>query len=630
MSDQVQYSVKKRFFVYVVFLSILVLGLLIRYGFLMLKSRESGPQAQGAEATVARGHILDRNGRILALATRFGHISLWRPEMEDAAVLSEELAPFLELPAVEIETRITGSDSDFLYLKRQADDYLLRRIEEALAEGKLKGVSIEPSVGRVYPERNLASQIIGFTGDEGRGLEGIEFAFDHELSPVLGANASGTGARRNGNNVFLTLDINVQYILENISGQVLRDTRAEAVMCIAMDPRTGDILGSASVPGFDPNNFRNTDRYLWMNRPAIWPYEPGSVFKVFSLAALMDSGSVNDKTFFVCNGHYERTTNRGEKITINCLGTHGRVSPREIIIYSCNAGAAYAADQMGAAAYNNALKEFGFGSRTHSGSPGETAGFLRPVERWSERSKPTISIGQEISVSALQMLQAASAVANDGVMVPPRFVLKINSPDGRVSREYSPGQSRRVLKTETARSMRNYMMDVTSGAGTGWRAYIADISMAVKTGTAQLADSRTGSYSATDFIASSLALLPAESPSLALYMVIIKPRGEIWGGRIAAPVVKEAAEALINYLGIPRGRNPQVVHSGEISIPAIPYPVLNNTVPDFTGFSKRQLVPLVERDDLQFIISGEGWVKRQSPRPGTPLTSDTIIILELE
>jgi cell division protein FtsI (penicillin-binding protein 3) len=179
--------------------------------------------------------------------------------------------------------------------------------------------------------------------------------------------------------------------------------------------------------------------------------------------------------------------------------------------------------------------------------------------------------------------------------------------------------------------MRSYMMDVTSDIGTAWRANVADISLAVKTGTAQLIDSGTGTYSTTDFVASCIALLPAESPSLVLYLVIVKPQGASYlGGRIAAPPIREAAEELINYLGIPRGRNRQITHPGTIPVPNPDGIVVNDTVPDFTGAAKLLLLPLTLRDDLRFQVYGEGWVVRQSPAPGTPITGETVIILELE
>jgi cell division protein FtsI (penicillin-binding protein 3) len=306
------------------------------------------------------------------------------------------------------------------------------------------------------------------------------------------------------------------------------------------------------------------------------------------------------------------------------------VSPREIISYSCNAGAAYASDRLGSGAFYELLREFGFGSRTGAGNPGETAGFLRPAERWSERSKPTIVMGQEIAVSAMQMIQAATAIANDGVLVPPRIISRIVSADGKKTDPWEAGASRRVLKPETAQAMRGYMVDVTSDIGTGWRANVEDLSLAVKTGTAQIIDPVTRAYSGTDFIASCIALLPAESPSLVLYIVIVKPQGEILGGRIAAPAIRESAEALVDYLGIPRGRNPQLTHSPSVILPGDRLPRITGQVPDFSGLAKRTLLPLLLRDDLHIEIRGDGWVRRQSPEPGTPLEPDTVIILELE
>ncbi|MDR2159450.1 MAG: transpeptidase family protein [Treponema sp.] len=610
-----------RFIIFISLFSLAALAVLVRYGVLMLGPHRPAAPPRSRQFT-ERGAIKDRNGRILALQTRLANVSAWRPEIDSLEEFCRGLAPLLEMPEEEIAERIQLSASDFVYLRKQVDESTVRMIEAERAGGRLRGVGIEPVVGRIYPERNLASQIVGFAGNGNDGLAGIEYAFDEELTP--------SPERPNGNQVYLTIDVNVQHILEKIAAETLRENNAEAVMFLAADPRSGDILGSASLPGFDSNNIRDSSEEARMDRPAIWAYEPGSVFKVFSLSALMDGGGITENTTFLCNGYYERTTRGGETIRINCLGAHGRVRAREIIIYSCNAGAAYAADRMETTTFSEFLGNFGFGRRTGAGNPGETAGFLRAPERWSERSKPTIAMGQEIAVSALQMVQAATAVANDGILVPPRIVSKIVSADGKTEREWKNGVSRRVLKPETARAMRSYMVDVTSNIGTGWRANVEDLSLAVKTGTAQIIDPLTGAYSGTDFIASCIALLPAEAPSLILYLVIVKPRGEYLGGRIAAPPVRQAAEALVDYLGIPRGRNPQVDHPSSVTLPPSQIPLITDTVPDFTGLSKRTLLPLFLREDLHIEMEGEGWVRRQSPSPGSPLNPDTVIRLELE
>jgi cell division protein FtsI (penicillin-binding protein 3) len=615
-----------RFYIFALLFALAGAAALVRYGILIfdpLEPDELIPSQSFAE----RGPILDRNGRVLALQTRLANVSAWRPDVTDIGAVSRELAPILSLSAAEIEGRLRGSPSDFVYIKRQIDQSTIKEIEDARREGRLRGISLEPILGRIYPEKRLASQIVGFVGDGNQGLAGIEYAFESELAP--GTDAGETG--KNGSQVILTIDSNVQYILEKIAGETLVENKAEAVMLLALDPRTGDILGSASLPDFDPNDIRGSSEQGRMDRPAIWSYEPGSVFKVFSLAALMDSGAIREDTVFICNGRYERITNRGERIVINCLAAHGPVTAREIIIYSCNAGAAYASDRLGVEPFHDFLRDFGFGSRTGAGNPGETAGFLRSSERWSDRSKPTIAMGQEIAVSALQMVRAASAIANDGVLVNPRLVSRVVSADGQEVQNYETTPPRRVLRPETARAMRSYMTDVTSSIGTGWRANLEDLSLAVKTGTAQLIDPATGAYSPTDFIASCIALLPADNPSLVLYLVIVKPQGASYlGGRVAAPPIREAAEALVDYMGIPRGRNLRVSHSGQVSIPRDIPPVITNQVPDLRGFSKRQLLPLLLREDLNIEIRGDGWVSRQTPEPGTPLDGDTAIILELE
>jgi cell division protein FtsI (penicillin-binding protein 3) len=240
-------------------------------------------------------------------------------------------------------------------------------------------------------------------------------------------------------------------------------------------------------------------------------------------------------------------------------------------------------------------------------------------------------MGQEIAVSALQMVQAATAIANDGLLVPPRIVSKITSADSKTETLFETARPRRVLSPETARAMRSYMVDVTSSIGTGWRANVDDLSLAVKTGTAQVIDPETRSYSETDFIASCIALLPADEPRLVIYIAIVKPKGWSYlGGQIAAPPIREAAESLVNYLGIPRGRNPQVSHSGSVRLSSEALPDIEGYLPDFSGYSKRRLLPLLLLDEITFDIQGEGWVVRQNPPPGALVTRGMKVELFLE
>jgi len=610
-------DLKRRYFILFTFLGLILAGLLIYYAVLMITG-DLPPASRQSAGISDRGSILDRNGRILAIQNRFADVSVWKPSITDIDVLSEELSDILDMTPGEIRSRINNSESSFLYLKRQIDDNMARRLNALLEEKKIRGVLVQPIVGRVYPEKNLTSHVVGFVGDRNRGLEGIEFAFNNVLD---GADNNGKGSQ-----IVLTIDVYVQHILHQIAAQTMAENQAEAVIFLAMDPRTGDILGSVSLPDFDPNNFRFSDANSRMNRPAIWAFEPGSTFKVFSIAALMNSGAISGNSVYTCNGIY--TPVRGAPI--NCLSNHGRVTPREIIIHSCNVGAAQASDSVNSSDFHGMLSGFGFGSRTGAGSPGETIGYLVPSINWSDRSKPTIAFGQEIAVSAYQILQATTAIANDGILVPPKIVSKIISNDGRTVTNWEGEESRRILSAETSRAMRSYMVDTASAIGTDWRAGIQDISLGVKTGTAQIIDPVTRRYSETDYIASCVAILPAENPSLVLYLAVIKPKGVIFGSIIAAPAIREAAELLIDYLGIPRGRNPQITHPSTITIPAGLLPAVETHVPDFTGLAKRVLLPLLLREDIIVEINGDGWVRRQSPPAGTPVTRGMPIILELE
>ena len=613
-----------RYSVFFVLLALTALVLLGRFGWLMLgKSGTENAGETPGEPFPERGSIFDRNGRFLAIQVTLAEVGIKKSDSKDIETEIALLAPILEMPPAEIRQRLNSSRSDIVYLKRQVDESTVLAINNARRDAikdnkKVSGIIIDPIPGRIYPEQALASQMIGYSTYRNVGSYGIEAAFDVELS---GKENNGKGSH-----VVLTIDSNVQHILENIAQTTMTETGADAVMLTAMDPRTGEILGAASLPGYNLNEFNSATDKQRINRVAGWTYEPGSVFKVFSLASLLDSGAINANSTFVCNGSFERSTNR----EINCLGSHGRVGAREIIINSCNVGTAYASERIDDGTFDSLLRNFGFGEKTGAGAPAEEIGILRPVERWTNRSKATIAMGQEISVSALQMLQAAGAIANDGIMVPPRIVSRIISADGRETKLWNPAEKHRVLKPETARAMRSYMVDVTSNIGTGWRARVEDLSLAVKTGTAQVRDPATGRYSETDFIASCIAILPAESPSLILYLVIIRPQGEILGGRIAAPPIREAAEALVDYLGIPRGRNPQIERSPAITLPLDRLPAVNNIMPDFSGLSKRTLIPLLLQDNFHVEIYGDGWVVRQSPPPGTPLTGITELTLELE
>jgi len=609
--------VKWRFFAIIFLMLVASVVILSRYAYHTLSSDSS--EGGQSRTSVERGKILDRNGKTLAAQVTLYNVYVSPPKNEDRAYLARDLAPLLEMDAEYITNRLNNAGGNFL-LKRQVPAHVMEMIRGEQRNGRLKGVSTVPISSRIYPEKSLAAQVIGFTGSDNIGREGVEYAFNSELSA--------------GGNVTLTLDINVQYILEKVANATLQETQAESVMFLAMDPRNGELLGSAVLPSFDPADYRAYSNSRYLNRTAYEQYEPGSVFKVFSIAALLDSGVITDQSEFLCTGVYERVFSSGERVRILCADgrAHGRVRAREIIVHSCNVGAALASDRMENQAFYQSMLNFGFGKKTGTWVNMETAGLLKETNLWSGRTRQSIAFGQEVAVSALQIMQAASIIANNGILVPPKLISQIISADGKTATAWDNNGNVRtqVIRPETARRMLSYMANTATEIGTGWRASIEDLNLAVKTGTSQYRDPVVGGYSRTDFIASCIALLPAESPSLVLYVVIIKPRGETYGGRIAAPAIREAAEQLIDYLGIPRGRNPIVEHPGIIGLSEELLPSVDTVVPNFYGLSKKTLLPLLLRSDIRVEISGEGWVRQQFPLPGTPLTADTVIELILE
>lgn len=580
---------------------------------------------------VVRGSILDRNGRPLAVDTNLYNIAIWRPELdkelwaEDAA----ELERLLGLETGSIRRAVEGSRADFLYAVKRIPASRAQEVQELKRRRGLSGFLVEKVHGRLYPERTLASHVLGFVGDEHYGLAGIEARYQDELSPRVEPGESGNIVY--GNQVILTLDADAQFHLERIARKAWQDNGAESVMLLAQRASTGEILAYVSLPDFDPNDFLAYPETAWSDRPALYAFEPGSVFKVFSMAGIMELGAIDERSTFFCDGAYERVVSPEETIRIRCLGNHGPVTVKEILEYSCNDGAGQASDTVSALDFYDILREFGFGMRTGLPLPGESPGSLRESKTWSLRSKPTIAMGQELLVTAAQMTAAAGAIANGGILMKPRLVSRVLAPDGSTVAEEPAQAVRRVLSPENARKILAAMEAAAGEAGTGRRAAISGVRLAVKTGTAQMIDTGTGRYSDKDFIASCVGIFPADEPEIVLYLAIVKPRGEsTFGGRIAAPVIREAAESLITLYGLARGSTPTLSHPGRVVLTK-PVPVeIGETMPDLTGTPKRLLLPLLSREDLEVSVEGEGYVVSQEPPPGTPVSPGTKIRLVLE
>jgi cell division protein FtsI (penicillin-binding protein 3) len=543
------------------------------------------------------------------------------------------LAPLLELDPAQTARRFHEA-SGFLFVKRKITPTQAERVRALLEEGRLRGIDLAPEFGRNYPNQSLASHVLGYVGLDNVGLDGVEYSFNDVLSPPAVSRTEGPeGEAREvfGNQVFLTIDADIQHLVENRVREALEANRADSVCVLVMEAASGEILAYAAAPDFDPNEFSRAGREALRNLPLSQAYEPGSVFKVFSIASFLELGGVKPEDTFLCTGMYEKRLPDGDTIRIRDLSAHGRVNAGLILKYSCNVGAAYASERVDKESFHQALQAFGFGRPTGLPLPGESAGILAPTSRWSLRTKATMAFGQEISVSAVQMMQAATALANGGLMLAPRIVSRIVSPSGELVKEFGRQPVRVVLSPGTAREVLEMMASAAEEGGTARRGSVEGVRISAKTGTAQVRDPATGTYSESNFVASYLGIFPTEQPRVIVYVVIHNPKGRTYyGSQIAAPVFRGVAEDLITQLGIRREGDTVVQQPGSVRVKLPPPVSLGEAMPDLRGTPKRLLLPLLAVRGLQVQIEGEGYVVEQDPPPGALLQPGARIRLKLE
>jgi len=621
---------KPRIIILIVLFILFAAYIITSYGILAFKENTS---TVNVSIEVERGSILDNSGKPLAVDTTFYHLAATPSMLEGKEGLAAlTVAPVTGLEPDTIKDMILSAKSDFLYIKKKLSESQHDELLAAIDKNELRGLYFDAIPGRIYPENELASQVIGFMGDNGIGYSGIEYTMQDILSPEVPAlNDITENTTLRGKNVYLTIDSTLQHKLEDIAADALKTTEAESLMLLAMEAKTGEILSYISLPSANLNEYRSSTPEEQRNRPTINAYEPGSVFKIFSVASFIESGAISKDETFVCDGRFEITDAKGEKVVMTCLDHHGRITAEEALKYSCNDALAQMSQKIDTQLFLDYIHKFGFGSRTGIELSAETRGFVNSPENklWSLRSKPTISIGQEISVSAVQMIQAASAIANGGIPVQPTLISKIKDAAGNEEYQHQPIYKDRVISKSTADYILS-CMETVAQSGTGYRANIKDVAIGVKTGTAQMQNENGVGYSDTDFLSNCIAIFPIDSPEIILYIVISKAKGETYAGRIVAPVIALAADVIIDHLGMARANAASLVHSGSISFYTGKPVEIGDTIPDFTGTPKKLLMDLLNRTDINVLLEGDGYVVSQNPPPGTPVTPGMMIELQLE
>ena len=604
--------------------------ILVRFALIMLPANRGNAAPVRTPILAERGSIVDRNGRIIALQTRLWSVTAWRPGIDDSVETGRILGEILDADPHEISRMLSGKNpSRFLYIRRQATPTQSDKIRSLIEQGLLPGIGLQEELGRHYPMKELAAPLIGHVGTDNTGLDGIEYAFNRVLAP---GRMSTDIDRIYGHTVQLTLDMNVQYLVERIADSAWEKHLPDSLIILVMDAQTGEILSWVSRPSYDPNTFTESTWEHRVNRPLAIAYEPGSVFKVFTWSTFLDIGNVQLGNVFDTQGGYEPEIFVKYRIPpITDITDYGVMNVSDALIYSSNVAAAQASESVSSADFYKNLKNFGFGSPTGLPVSGETHGLLNPIAGWSARSKPTIAIGQEIGVSAVQIAAAATTLANGGILLQPRIVSKVLAADGSMVKEYPRTPVREVISPKTAKTMLNLMeQTVSSTNGTSHRAAVPGLRISAKSGTAQITDPETGRYSTDRFLSSVLGIFPTDNPQLIVYVVLENPKGtSIYGAQTAAPVLGDIAQSLAPLFGIPLAGNTVIDHSGKVKIEnPIPLP-LEQVLPDFTGYSKRMILPYLNRDDIQWSIDGDGWVVFQFPPAGTPIEDGMSVYLEL-
>lgn len=584
------------------------------------------------DLTPARGSILDCNGTTLAESIHMDSCYAEPRHIKDVDGTAGVLAPILNIPKQNLVATLSVEKS-FTWVARWLTPEVATRVKNM----KLPGIGFAPESKRFYPNMEIAAHVIGFTGRDPNGLEGIELKYDSTIlgntgyiiteRDALGRNIDIMNAAIKdsspGKNIVLTIDKTIQFIVEKELAKAVTASRAKAGMAVVMESDTGKVLALANYPTYNPNAYSRYPISQLRDRAVADSFEPGSTFKLFSIAAAVDSGAIKATDGFNCENGTYRVADR----TIHDDHPHSWLTVSEIIKYSSNIGAAKIGFKMGEKRLSSYLRNFGFGSRTGIDLPGESAGYLK--HNWYGVDLATISFGQGVSLSAIQLVTALSSIANGGNLMKPYLVEQILDENGAVVQKFEPQLVRRVISPETARQVTKMMETVTAPGGTGTNAAADGYRVAGKTGTAQKVDPVTHTYSPSKRIGSFVGFVPAEKPRLTIAVIIDEPQGVKYGGVVAAPAFRLIAQNSLAYLKVqpnlpmlaaakPDDTKGSPVPAVETSSyeDAADMPVEGGVMPNFNGMSMRRVLQVMEKRGINIRLLGSGRAVEQNPPPG--------------
>ncbi len=570
-----------------------------------------------------RGAIYDRNLRELAVSISADSVYAIPAEVRDPGSTARRLAPVLGMAEDALLVKLTAAQQT-VWLARKAEHDAAVRIKEM----SIPGIGVAESGQRFYPRDTLAAQVIGISGIDNQGLEGLEKMYDSELRGVRGqivAERDATGKEipegehsyapaKDGNSIVLTIDEVIQYICERELERAIAETQSEKGIILAMDPKTGEVLAMAMRPTFNPNDYGRYPSSLRRNTAVCDMLEPGSTFKVVTSAAALEEGVVTPTSGFYDPGYV-----KVEDRTIRCwkAGGHGSQTFTEAVENSCNPVFATLAIKLGPETFAKYVKGFGLADKTGIDFPGEAVGMMHGASRLGPVELATSGFGQGISVTPLQLLNALCAVANGGMLMQPMLVKRVLDPSGALVREFAPTRIRQVISERSARQLSAILESVVVN-GSGARAAVPGYAVAGKTGTAQKPE--RGRYG-DKRVASFMGYAPANDPRAAVLVVLDEPKTDIkYGGVLAAPAFAAVMRDVLRYMEIPP--------LDAAKAPSLQTPSGLASVPDVLGKTPKESLAVLHAAGFAARTEGAGDVAtNQVPKAGSRVAAGTTVVV---
>lgn len=613
-----------------------------------LREMAEGQHLRELRVSPRRGAIYDRHGAELAVSADvesvYANPRRLKAMEQDPRAVASRISKILDVDSERLEQRL-AADRYFVWIERRVTPNEATRIREL----DIPGIELTTEARRYYPNRHLAAHLVGFADIDGRGIEGIELAYEDRLrgsdrrveairdrrGHVVFADEMEDDRSMQGQSVVLTIDKAIQHIAERELALGVRTFEARGGSVVVMDPSNGEILALANYPPFNPNEPSKHPTAHRRNRAVVDRFEPGSTVKPFTMAAALAAGSVKPNQSINCENGVTRLAGR----VLHDAHPYEWLTPTQILAYSSNIGIAKVALDLGKKNLYRGLRRFGFGEPTGLGVPGETAGILRHHRRWYEIDAATVSFGQGMSVTNVQLATAMSAIANGGRLMQPMLVRRLVDGHGATIEERKPHVRRQVVPRRVAKLVGQMLTAVTEPGGTAIEAAVDGYLVAGKTGTAQKADYIHGGYAKDKWLASFIGFAPAERPAVVISVVIDEPVIAHYGGTVAGPVFRRVAEVTLRHMGIaPEGRPAVLAQKKKEIVVAEVEPEAEkdvvekgqSAVPDVRSLPLRQAVIALHAQSLVAEVKGSGVVVEQDPAPGKAVAHGGVVRIQLE